>query len=128
MGRLLCCLISTIDYCITSSKEQTLKILKHVNIDELREQVSFEAATQQLLVTRSIGITNLVNCFWKELDPIFATFSKIQWQAQAQTIDPSSFFIRTCQFIDSASKVSPSQSSKFLQPLTCSILFENFLQ
>ena len=128
VGRLLCCLLNTLEYFLTNSQDQSDKILSQIRSEDLRLQVSLESAQQKILVNRTIGMSALLARYETDLLPALQQYTKTDWEHVANPTDPSNFFLKIIEIIEKTSKYSITQVIKTLQPQTCRLFLEKFIR
>lgn len=128
VGRLICCLLNTLDYCLTSSKDQTEQILSQIRSEDLRLQVSLEPAQQKLLVNRTIGLSTLLARYENDLQSALQQYAKIDWEQVAHPTDPSNFYLKVVDTLEKSTKFPLPLAIKILQPQTCRLFLEKFIR
>lgn len=128
IGRLLCCLLNTLDYCLTNSKDQTEQILSQIRSEDLKLQVSLEPAQQKLLINRTIGMSALLSRYENDLQTVLQQYTKIDWEQVDQPTDPSNFYLKVIETLEKTTKFPLPQVIKTLQPQTCHLFLEKFIR
>lgn len=128
VGRLLCCLLNTLDYFLTNSQDQTEKILSQIRSEDLRLQVSLESAQQKILVNRTIGMSALLTRYETDLQPAIQQYTKIDWEQVSNPTDPSNFYLKVVEIIEKTTKFPLPQVIKILQPHICRLFLEKFIR
>ena len=80
--RLICVLLNTLDYCLSSSHEQVDQILAQIRSEDLRLQVTLEPVQQKLLVTQTVGMSVLLSKFEADLLPALQFYLE-NWLGQS---------------------------------------------
>lgn len=127
IGRLLCCLINTLDYCLSNSQDLIEKILSQIRSDDLKLQVSLEPVQQKILVNRSVGLSVLLARYDADLQPTLQTYIKTDWESLDHPIDPSPFYLKFVESLEKSCKFPLPVVIKTLQPQTCRMFLEKFL-
>ena len=128
VGRLICCLLNTLDYFLTNSQDQNDKILSQIRSEDLRLQVSLEPAQQKILVNRTIGMSVLLAHYENDLQPALQQYTKIDWEQVANPTDPSNFYLKVVDTLEKSTKFPLPQVIKTLQPQTCRLFLEKFIR
>lgn len=129
VGKLVCCLLNTLDYCVTSSQEQTNQILSQIRSEDLRLQVSLESVQQKILISRTVGMTVLLNKIETDLLlPVFQNYLKTDWDKLKYPQDPSPFYTKIIESLEFGSKsLSIPNVIKMLQPQTSQVFLEKLI-
>lgn len=128
VGRLLCCLLNTLDYCLTNSQDQADRILQQIRSPDLQSQVNLESIQQKLLVTRTIGMSVLLTRFENDLQPHLQQYVKIDWEQIQTPTDPSNFQLKIIEMFEETSKFPLNQVVKTLQTQTCRLFLEKLIR
>lgn len=98
--RLICVLLNTLDYCLSSSHEQVDQILAQIRSEDLRLQVTLEPVQQKLLVTQTVGMSVLLSKFEADLLPALQFYLKTDWDGLTSAQDPSPFYIKIVNVLE----------------------------
>lgn len=128
VGRLLCCLLNTLDYFLTNSQDQNEKILSQIRSEDLRLQVSLEPAQQKILVNRTIGMSALLARYDNDLQSPLHQYTKTDWEQVKNATDPSNFYLKIVETLEKTTKFPLPQVIKTLQPQTCRLFLEKFIR
>ena len=128
VGKLVCCLLNTLDYCLSSSQEQINRILSQIRSEDLRLQVTLEPVQQKLLVSQTVGMSVLLTKFESDLLPVLQSYLKTDWDNLAHPLDPSPFYMKTVESLESSSRFSIPQVIHMLQPQTCRLFLEKLVK
>ena len=127
LARLTCSLISTCNYCISTSREIQAQIVNAVQAADQKAQISLEHVQQQFLNARSVAIGHLTARFEDELGKAFSAFSKISWAEESQTEDSSAFFNACSLVFEKTAKAPVTDIVRWLSPETGVLFMERFL-
>jgi hypothetical protein len=127
LAKLTCAIISTCDYCNTSSQELHERIAGVIENEEHRSHANFEPIQQQFLISRSVGLAQLIARLDEEIAKPFASFSKINWSQESQTHDISAFYLACVDVFEQAAKMPLPNLARCLQPATCRVFFEKLV-
>ena len=128
VGKLVCCLLNTLDYCLSSSQEQIDQILVQIRSEDLRLQVTIEPIQQKLLINQTVGMSILLTKFDSDLLPVLQNYLKTDWERLDHPLDPSPFYIKTVETLESTGKISISQVLQMLQPQSCRLFLEKLIK
>lgn len=104
------------------------RILQNIRSEDLRSQVALESIQQKLLVNRSLGLSALMSRFDSDLQSVFTQYTKIDWSTVELTADPSPFYLKFTECMESGAKVPLPQIIQTLQPQTCKVFLERLLR
>lgn len=109
---------------MSSSHEQVSQILAQIRSEDLKLQVTLEPVQQKFLINQAVGMAVLSTKFEGDLGPVLQSYLKTDWDALASPQDPSPFYIKTVETLESAIP----QVLRMLQPQTCRLFLEKIIK
>ena len=129
IGRLTCCLLNTLDYCLLESNNLINLVIKEIKFDDLKLQVSLEPSHQKILINKTIGMNVIISRFFdQEIQVPFQQFVKTDWEKVMLPMDPSPFYLKIVESLEQNSKFTLQKVLNCLNTKLCETFLEKFIR